>query len=627
VAATLAIASLACGSLPPQVHRSDACRCEVEAAWAFTPEALLDGEAHLGLSSLFPEAYLVARFVPLSSQDQVNTPGAILDNELLGDQVPVGTELPDRSEVDGRLAAVRELRGWGEPPVDLWAAAVPYDDGYLTLMAWSLTGDTEGYEAAVRLARSVHHEPLAMELPAGVAPIEDVGVPSAQAREELAGAAERAERSSDAAPPAGWEVVTYRSASAPERALTAWQSPPADGPRPGVLLLHDGFEPLSQPLLGDLDVFTDAGVAVVAPEVRGDRVGPHELFGGEVDDALAALRLLQERPDVDPDRVVVWGEGSGGTLALWVALQAEPVHGVVTLGAPTDLALTRRSYARLYGTEAYPADERQDVLRSPARFAGELRSEVHAWYGEFGDFMNQGWLFRHAAWLWGAEAPVHLRLVPRGVDGWWGDLRREVVGRLVAGDPLSDGAMAWRVGEAAWARRGPGLLDGYRALATDLHGMGVFTDAEVRGVVAEWRGALDARPALEASGEVVAADPPEHPDAAALRHAVNAWRQAGLHVRLALSDELGREQLREAFAQRTAPRGYVVIYQRDLLTGLAADEPYLPLSYGDREPNRDPVATRRVGEQVVAALKAAGLTPRWSGDEDDAIVVPWATEP
>lgn len=611
-ASTVVAALVACaGLLEPRDHADDACQCTLTAPVMWQRAELLD-EPHLGLS--FGERYVVARWLPRTAERLVNSATTVLDNEVLADAVPTGTDLPALETIDGRPAAVRELQSWGDDtPVDMYVAVVDYDDGFLQLMAWTLAGDTAAYDEVVALARTTTHDPGDDEAPVAV-PLHPE--PHTVAREALEGQVDRAAPSSPEEPPDGLEAIRYRSEG---RELVAWQTLVGDTPGPGVLLLHDGFEPLSQQLLGPLAPLTDAGLRVVAPEVRGDRGGPHELFGGEVDDALAALSHLRARPDVDPDRIVVWGEGSGGVLAQWIALSAE-VQAVVAVDAPTDLTTTRERFEHLYGTDAYPADETQDGLRSPARFATQLRTPLHLWNGEFGSFPEQGRAMKQAAT---GEQPVHLWIVPRETDTYWTLLRTRSLTAWARGEPIGSHALAHEIGAERWQERREPLLAEYRRMATQLHATGVLSDDDLTATVVRWRGASDGRPAVETVKDVLAKPPPPHPQATPLRKALQELRSAGLWVGIGLDEQAFDQTLREVFAGRGRPTGFLVVTDRELLDALDPDQRAWALSYGDVYGDSTEEGTRRVGERVMAALQRAGLEPRWSGSADDAIVIPW----
>jgi dipeptidyl aminopeptidase/acylaminoacyl peptidase len=85
--------------------------------------------------------------------------------------------------------------------------------------------------------------------------------------------------------------------------------------------------------------FADAGFRVFQFDYRGFANSDPAPFTnrGFADDALAALHYLRSRPDVDPDRVIVYGHSMGGGYAMAAAAAArqegKPVRAVITANA------------------------------------------------------------------------------------------------------------------------------------------------------------------------------------------------------------------------------------------------------------------------------------------------------
>jgi pimeloyl-ACP methyl ester carboxylesterase len=131
------------------------------------------------------------------------------------------------------------------------------------------------------------------------------------------------------------EEVTFQGADS--RLAGTLIVPPTKGPHPAIILLH-GSGPLSRYSFGPYPhFFSSLGLAVLIYDKRG--VGgstgvrtdastgaamtqsryPDELAA----DALAAMRLLQQRRDIDPKRIGFWGSSEGGMLATQVAASAK----------------------------------------------------------------------------------------------------------------------------------------------------------------------------------------------------------------------------------------------------------------------------------------------------------------
>ena len=130
------------------------------------------------------------------------------------------------------------------------------------------------------------------------------------------------------------EEVTFQGAEA--RLAGTLIVPPTKGPHPAIILLH-GSGPLSRYSFGPYPhFFSSLGLAVLIYDKRGvaSSTGvrtdastgaamtktryPDELAA----DALAAMRLLQQRKDIDPKRIGFWGSSEGGMLATQMAARA-----------------------------------------------------------------------------------------------------------------------------------------------------------------------------------------------------------------------------------------------------------------------------------------------------------------
>lgn len=131
----------------------------------------------------------------------------------------------------------------------------------------------------------------------------------------------------------------------------------ADGGRPGVVLCNGmrGVKEWIVPPFGE--IFAAHGYTAVAFDHRGmgasegapGRVVPEE----QVEDVRSAVTFLAEQPDVDPERIVLWGTSFGGANAIVAAAQDPRVKAVVTQVAFGDWGRVMR--------ETLPAD-RYDAL-------------------------------------------------------------------------------------------------------------------------------------------------------------------------------------------------------------------------------------------------------------------------
>ena len=137
--------------------------------------------------------------------------------------------------------------------------------------------------------------------------------------------------------------------------------PSTKGPHPAIVLLH-GSGPLTRYSFGPYPhFFTSLGFAVLIYDKRGagsstgtrmdastgasmkNSLYPDELAG----DALAAMRMLQQRKDIDPGKIGFWGSSEGGMLSMQVAARApQTAFAINSSGFMEPLWQTLRYQAR-----------------------------------------------------------------------------------------------------------------------------------------------------------------------------------------------------------------------------------------------------------------------------------------
>jgi pimeloyl-ACP methyl ester carboxylesterase len=107
-------------------------------------------------------------------------------------------------------------------------------------------------------------------------------------------------------------------------------------PRAAIVLLH-GSARLTRHSFGPYPhFFTSLGLAVLVFDKRGTGASTGRFFDRTThypdvftDDALAALRFLRERPEVDSRRVGLWGSSEGGMLTTQVAARSSDVAFII----------------------------------------------------------------------------------------------------------------------------------------------------------------------------------------------------------------------------------------------------------------------------------------------------------
>lgn len=135
-------------------------------------------------------------------------------------------------------------------------------------------------------------------------------------------------------------VVTYRSYHLKIKGLLA--EPVGGGKYDGLLYLRGGIKSVGMVRVGRIVQFASEGFVVMAPFYRGNQGGEgNEDFAGEDRyDAISAMDILKNHPNVQPNRIHVFGFSRGGVMALLAGIVAENVCSVVTWGGVTDMSLT-----------------------------------------------------------------------------------------------------------------------------------------------------------------------------------------------------------------------------------------------------------------------------------------------
>ncbi len=158
---------------------------------------------------------------------------------------------------------------------------------------------------------------------------------------------------------------TFDEVDGKPREIPAWvYKPPGDGPFPVVVSIHGGPEAQSRPWFSSTYQMWLAklGVAIVVPNVRGSAgygktyLGLDNGFRREdsVKDIGALLDWIATQPDLDEDRVAVFGGSYGGYMVL-----ASAVHYSDRLRAAVDIVGISSFVTFLENTQDYRRDLRR----------------------------------------------------------------------------------------------------------------------------------------------------------------------------------------------------------------------------------------------------------------------------
>jgi uncharacterized protein len=124
--------------------------------------------------------------------------------------------------------------------------------------------------------------------------------------------------------------------------------PDRPGPHAAVVMVHGSGPSTRDALWPWADMYARAGIAVLIHDKRGTGASSGSwsaaTFDDLADDAHAAVRLLQSRPEIDARRVGLHGMSQGGWIAPLVAKRAPDVAFIIAESAP---AMTPVEHERL----------------------------------------------------------------------------------------------------------------------------------------------------------------------------------------------------------------------------------------------------------------------------------------
>ncbi len=215
----------------------------------------------------------------------------------------------------------------------------------------------------------------------------------------------------------------------------------AEGPLPVIVHVHGGgwrrgSRRESLPRLGAdfYDSLAAQGFAVAAADYR---LSGEARFPAPLEDVRTAVGWVRDHAasyGLDPGRVFLWGDSSGGHLALLAALTGTKVKGVVAWFPVTDLIGLLSDVADAGGVpDAGPDSREAQLLGAPASSVPDLARQAspvtHAsadappillMHGAADDMVPPAQSIRLAEALRAAGATVELELVPGATHFWTG---------------------------------------------------------------------------------------------------------------------------------------------------------------------------------------------------------------
>ncbi|MFO0574190.1 MAG: prolyl oligopeptidase family serine peptidase [Polyangia bacterium] len=236
------------------------------------------------------------------------------------------------------------------------------------------------------------------------------------------------------ASPQSAEPSAEPSTKPPATQPLAQRPPPVQ--HPAVVLLHGGFFGDDSTTDGMARELSRRGVLAAFPAYRGEprgldgarSQGRIEFCEGEVRDALALVRLLRARPDVDPRRIAVLGFSHGGCIGLRMLAEDPTLRAGVLFSPLSDarnavenmdqnplqmlgfagwLGARLRSYV---SRDPRPRDEAWSA-RSPVLVASTLRMPMVIVHGTSDPLIPLLQTCRLRDTLWKSGRPVRERLL------------------------------------------------------------------------------------------------------------------------------------------------------------------------------------------------------------------------
>jgi len=186
--------------------------------------------------------------------------------------------------------------------------------------------------------------------------------------------------------PAGEEETVYTSDNRQLKTVVLTPENGRNRKNPSIVLFHGGTV-LKQEFLDQASrPFLKAGMPVMLPTMRGENgnEGNQELFFGEVEDGVEAIKWFARHPNVDPEKICIFGYSMGGEVSALLSLYEHlPVRFGGSVGA--FFGRSDRFGAKSMFNTPVPFDvndENEKALRTLAGNIHEMKFNHYAYIGK-----------------------------------------------------------------------------------------------------------------------------------------------------------------------------------------------------------------------------------------------------
>jgi dienelactone hydrolase len=150
--------------------------------------------------------------------------------------------------------------------------------------------------------------------------------------------------------------------------------PAGKGRHPAVVMLQGAGPSTRAPYREQAEYLADHGIATLIYDKRGageSSGSPDYRYDELAGDAAAAVTLLRQQPDVDPDRIALWGISEGGWIAPMVAARDPRIAAIVAVSPSGVAPAAQEDWAVRNALEAGDAGAGSNVISTYYRVAAD----------------------------------------------------------------------------------------------------------------------------------------------------------------------------------------------------------------------------------------------------------------